>query len=147
MKKRIEELKKKLEKEKGILNHELILQSKIEQAKEDQKFYEKEKASWEVMFKRYERALEERKEEEFNRVKRLKEKLKGYFVRGSTWEVVKGEIDEIFGDKMKSFDNPKDCLEYLENEAKPGERVVLDERATGTHPRRFSYFQKEEAKK
>lgn len=48
--------------------------------------------------------------------------------------------------KQKTFDNPKDCVEYLKNKAKPGEEVCLDERATGTHTRRINTFKKPEVK-
>ena len=41
---------------------------------------------------------------------------------------------------MEKFDNTKDCLEYLKNHAKEGETVMLDERATATHPRRVHKF-------
>ena len=43
---------------------------------------------------------------------------------------------------MKRFTNPKDALDYLQNEAKEGEEIMLDERATVTHPRRINYFKK-----
>jgi len=41
---------------------------------------------------------------------------------------------------MKTFDNAKDLREYLETEAKEGEEVCLDERATICFPRRKRYF-------
>jgi len=43
---------------------------------------------------------------------------------------------------MKTFDNAKDLKEYLETEAKEGEDICLDERATFFYPRRKMYFKK-----
>ena len=43
---------------------------------------------------------------------------------------------------METFDNPKDLKEYLETEAKEGEEVCLDEKATFFSPRRTRYFKK-----
>ena len=48
--------------------------------------------------------------------------------------------------KMKVFDNPKDCKEYLDNKAKPSEVVCLDERSTITSPRRINHFKMEDKK-
>ncbi len=48
---------------------------------------------------------------------------------------------------MKKFINPKDTLDYLQNEAKRGEEVTLDEKATATHPRRVNYFKNKKMKK
>ncbi len=45
---------------------------------------------------------------------------------------------------MKTFDNPKDALKYMRDKAKEGEKIVLDERATMTHPRKISYFKKKQ---
>ena len=47
---------------------------------------------------------------------------------------------------MKTFDNAKDLKEYLETEAKEGEEVCLDERATFVNPRQKKYFKKQEIK-
>ena len=44
---------------------------------------------------------------------------------------------------MKTFDNTKDLREYLETQAKEGEEVCLDERATFIHPRQKRYFKKQ----
>ena len=44
---------------------------------------------------------------------------------------------------MKRFTNPKDALNYLRNEAKEGEEIILDERANAIHPRRVHYFAKQ----
>jgi len=44
--------------------------------------------------------------------------------------------------KMKKFTNAKDALNYLKNEAKEGETIILDERATAIRPRRINYFKK-----
>lgn len=49
--------------------------------------------------------------------------------------------------ELKTFDNPKDLLKYLETKAKEGEEVCLDERPTFTHPKRKSYFKKMKNKK
>lgn len=58
----------------------------------------------------------------------------------SAFEFVKSKAR---GEKeMKTFDNPKDLKDYLKNKAKKGEVVVLDERATATHPRRINQFNK-----
>lgn len=43
---------------------------------------------------------------------------------------------------MKTFDNSKDCLEYLKTKAKKGEAVILDERATESKPKRRYTFRK-----
>jgi len=42
----------------------------------------------------------------------------------------------------RRFDNPKDLLDYLKNEAKSGEQVILDERADGVNKRRIKSFRK-----
>jgi hypothetical protein len=48
---------------------------------------------------------------------------------------------------MKKFDNIKDLDEYLRKEAKEGEMVILDEKATETHPKRHDFFIKRKEKK
>ncbi len=50
-------------------------------------------------------------------------------------------ITDICG-KQKTFDNSKSVLEYLKNNAKKGETIILDERATAIHPRRRNSFKK-----
>lgn len=129
MKKQIEQLEKEIKKREkhipgetfeqgGRWNYTDILKAKLQQLQEDQEFYEKEKASWEVMFKRYERALEERKEEELKRVDRLKKEIEWikkeisnlptdrgkHFIQGQVLGYIIPEAeqrikDEIFGDK------------------------------------------------
>ncbi len=42
----------------------------------------------------------------------------------------------------KTFDNMQDALVYLETKAKDGEVILVDERATSTHPRRRNYYKK-----
>ena len=44
--------------------------------------------------------------------------------------------------RMKRFIDIKELNEYLKNKAQVGEEVVLDERATATHPKRSHYFMK-----
>jgi hypothetical protein len=59
-------------------------------------------------------------------------------------------VDEIMKDdniqqgckERKTFNNPKDALSYLQNEAKEGEEIVLDEIATIEHPREIRFFKK-----
>ncbi len=43
---------------------------------------------------------------------------------------------------MKKFTNSKEARDYLRNEAKEGETIILDERANAIHPRRINYFKK-----
>ena len=59
---------------------------------------EKEKASWEVMFKRYKRALEERKQEELKRVERLKYMLCDDCGKIPTADII-DKVSKIFRDK------------------------------------------------
>ena len=47
---------------------------------------------------------------------------------------------------MKEFDNPKDALEYLQNEAKEGETIIVDERPTSFHKRTIRRFTKHSLK-
>jgi len=44
--------------------------------------------------------------------------------------------------KIMKFDNSKEALEYMKTKAKDGETIILDERATVTHPRRTMRFTK-----
>ena len=50
-------------------------------------------------------------------------------------------------EKMKTFDNVKDCCEYLDSKAKLGEEVCLDLRPTVSNPRKINYFKKKEKPK
>jgi hypothetical protein len=43
---------------------------------------------------------------------------------------------------MRKFDNAKEALVYLKNEAKEGETIILDERANELRPRRVQRFTK-----
>ena len=43
---------------------------------------------------------------------------------------------------MKTFNNPKELTEYLKNEAKEGEVVMLDEAPDFTHTKRKQTFRK-----
>ena len=53
------------------------------------------------------------------------------------------EFREDTKSESMKFDNAKDAEEYLENEAKEGETIFLDEKATSTQPRRVGSFTKD----
>lgn len=46
--------------------------------------------------------------------------------------------------KLKEFDNLRNANKYLREEAKDGETIIVDERATITHPRRVHKFTKQD---